>query len=158
MDAAAQLFFCQRGEPALDQVEPTGRSGREVQMEAGALGQPVANQLGFMGAVVVQNQMHLQLCRHVVLDSVEEEAKLPGAMPAVRLADDLAGLGIQRGEQAGGAVALVVMRAAFDLAVAWATTAPCDRGLESATFHPHITPARDPADRDTSPRCRAPYR
>jgi len=88
MHTAPDLLFGESGEPALDQVEPTGRSGREVQMEARALGQPVANQLGFMGAVVVQNQMHLQLCRHVVLDSVEEEPELPGAMTAVRLADE----------------------------------------------------------------------
>ena len=37
-------------------------------------------------------------------------------MTALRLADDVAGPGIERGEQAGGAVALVVVGAALRLA------------------------------------------
>src|SRR5579859_7069269 len=111
MDAAPELLFGERSEPALDQVEPTGRSGSEVQMEAGPLSQPVANQFGLVGSVVIQNQMHLQLWRQVVLDGVEEGAELGGAVAAVRLADDLASFCIQGGEQAGGAVALVVMGA-----------------------------------------------
>jgi hypothetical protein len=50
VNAAAKLFVGEGGEPALDQVEPTCRGGREVQMESGPLGQPVANQLGLVGA------------------------------------------------------------------------------------------------------------
>ena len=116
MDAAAELLFGQGGEPALDQVEPTGCSGREMEMEAGPLGQPVSNQLCLVGAVVVQDQMDVQFCGHVLLDGVEEGTKLGGTVTAVGLADNLAGFCIERGEEAGGAVALVVMGAAFDLA------------------------------------------
>ena len=51
MHAAAELFFREQSEPALDQIEPAGRGGREMQMEARSFHQPVANQLGFMRAV-----------------------------------------------------------------------------------------------------------
>jgi len=44
------------------------------------------------------------------------------------LADDLAGLCIQRGEEAGGAVALVVVGTAFDLA--WAHGQQRRRAIE----------------------------
>jgi len=47
--------------------------------------------------------------------SLEEVAKLFGAMALLVLADDLAGLGIQRSKQAGGAVPRIVVGAAFDL-------------------------------------------
>lgn len=105
MYAAPELLFGSRWRAnALDQVEPTGRSRREMQMEARTLGQPVANQLRLVSAVVVQDQMHVQFCGHVLLDGVEEGAELGGTVAAARLADDLAGLCIERGEQAGGAM------------------------------------------------------
>ena len=59
MDAAAQLFFGQCGEPSFHQIDPGGRSGREVQVEARPLGQPVTNQLRLMGSVVIQDQVHV---------------------------------------------------------------------------------------------------
>src|ERR1700676_1662459 len=85
MDATPKLFFSECCEPAFDQVEPTGGGRREVQMEAGPLGQPCADQFGLVGSVVVQNQMHVQLRRHVLLDGIEEGAKLGGAVAAVGL-------------------------------------------------------------------------
>jgi hypothetical protein len=36
--------------------------------------------------------MHIQFFRHIVFNGVEEIAKLLGAMPALHLSDDLAGL------------------------------------------------------------------
>lgn len=42
-------------------------------------------------------------------------AELDGAMALLVQADDLAGLGIQRGEQTGGAVPRIVVGAALDL-------------------------------------------
>lgn len=57
MYAAAELFFGQFGKPSFNQVEPTCRSGREVQMKARPFRQPVADQLGFVSSVVIQNQV-----------------------------------------------------------------------------------------------------
>ena len=65
-------------------------------MEAGSFGQPVLNQLGFVGSVVVHNEVNVQRLGHVVLDGVEEVAELFRTMALLVLADDLAGFGIQR--------------------------------------------------------------
>ncbi len=53
MDTAAELFFGECGKPSLNEVEPTGRSGREVQVKARPSGQPVADLGGLMSSVVV---------------------------------------------------------------------------------------------------------
>jgi len=52
---------------------------------------------------------------HILLDGVEEAAELFGAMTLLVLADNLAGLGVQRGKQAGRSVPRIVVCAAFDL-------------------------------------------
>src|ERR1035437_6231628 len=102
VDAAAELAFGEQGEPSFHQVEPRGRSRGEVKVEAGAFGQPVANQLRFVGAVVVQDQVNVQFFRHILLDGVEEVAELPGTVALLVLADDLAGPGIEGGGKEGG--------------------------------------------------------
>ena len=48
MDAAAQGALGEQGEQALDLVDPGGRGRREVDVEARALGEPVADQLGLV--------------------------------------------------------------------------------------------------------------
>src|ERR1019366_2618276 len=51
------LALCKQCEPAFDLVEPRSMGGGKVQMIARPLQQPLANQRGFMGAVVVQYQV-----------------------------------------------------------------------------------------------------
>ena len=51
VNAASKLAFGEQGEPAFHKVQPTGRGGREVGMEAGTFGQPVLNQPGVKGEV-----------------------------------------------------------------------------------------------------------
>ena len=53
MHSSAELLFGQQGKPAFNKVEPACRCGREMQVEAWSFHQPVANQLRFVGAVVV---------------------------------------------------------------------------------------------------------
>ena len=84
-------------------------------MEARTLGQPAANQLGFVGTVVVQDEMYVEFRGHVAVDGVEEAAELAGAMTTMELAQHLAAGHVESGEQAGGAVAFVIVAAAFDL-------------------------------------------
>ena len=62
-----------------------------------------------MGGVVVQAEVDLQVLGHLPVDDLEEFQ--PFLMPVLRraLADDHAGQHVQRGEQGGGAVALVVV-------------------------------------------------
>jgi hypothetical protein len=53
VSAAAQLFFGQDSEPALDQVEPGSAGRREVQVEARMAQQPALDRRGFVGGVVI---------------------------------------------------------------------------------------------------------
>ena len=64
VSAAAKLFFGQRREPALDQVEP-GSAGRgEVQVEAWMTQQPALDRRSLVGALVIDDQMQLECGRH----------------------------------------------------------------------------------------------
>ena len=86
-----------------------------MEVEAWPFHQPIANQLGFVRTVVVQDQVYVQLWRHVSFNRIEEVAKLHGAMATLRLADQCTGFGVQGSEQTGGAVTGIIVRAAFDL-------------------------------------------
>jgi hypothetical protein len=69
----------------------------------------------FVGAGVVHDEVDVECRRYPVGDGVEEHSKLPRAVALVELADDLAGLGVERGEERGRPVARVVMAAPFGL-------------------------------------------
>src|SRR4051794_35648458 len=116
MCATSNLFLRKCSKPAFHHIDPGSAGGSEVHVEAWALGQPSADGSGFVNAVVVQNQMDLQRGRDTVIDGVEELAKLAAAMPAVTLADHGSRLYVERSKQWGGAVAFVIMAAAFRLA------------------------------------------
>lgn len=94
------LLFSQGGEEAFDLVEPTCRGRREVNVVAGMTDQPALHGGRFVGCIVVYHQTHLQLRRHVGFEGVDEFAKFDGPVPALELADDLAGADIEGGEQA----------------------------------------------------------
>ena len=51
------------------------------------------------GAGIVDDEVNVQVGRHVALDRVEEAAELPGGGGAGTLADDLSDLHVERGEQ-----------------------------------------------------------
>ena len=59
--------------------------------------------------------MDIQVTWNVFFDGVEEVTKLDRAMAALRLSDQFTRLGVERGEQTGGAVTRVIVGAAFDL-------------------------------------------
>src|SRR5258705_2239779 len=59
MHAAANLLLRQRGEPAFHEVDPRGAGGREVQVKPRMPRQPPTNARGFVGAVVVQDEMDI---------------------------------------------------------------------------------------------------
>lgn len=68
-----------------------------------------------MGAVIVQDQVQLQIRWRVGLQGLRELAKFLGAMPAMTLADYRAHLHIQGDQQGCGSIANIVMGAAFQL-------------------------------------------
>src|SRR5438128_11063475 len=115
VDAAPDLFFGQLSEPALDQIEPGSRGGSEVQVEARTFGKPAADPVGFMRTVVVQDEVHVEFCGHVAFDGIEKSAKLAGTMTTMKLAQHVTAGHVESREQAGGAVAFVVVAAALDL-------------------------------------------
>ncbi len=115
MHPAPQLFLRQQGEPTLHQIEPGSAGWREVHVEARSLEQPPSNHGGLMRAVVVEDEMHVQLCRDCRLNHVEELPKFSGSLPLVQLPNHLARLHVQRRKQRGGAVTPIVMGAPLDL-------------------------------------------
>src|SRR5450759_1383436 len=117
-DATPQLLRGQESKPTLDEIEPRGTGRREVQLKAWALDQPALNSGSFMSTVVVEDQMDIELWRHLRIDLVEELAKLKRTVSATKLTDDLASLSVQSGEQRSRTVALVIMSPAFCLS--WA--------------------------------------
>ena len=107
VDAAARLAGGQLGEPALDEVQPGGAGGGEVQREARMGEQPAPHRRGLEGGVVVEDEVDLKVGRDLTLQRRQEALELDRAMAGVRRADHLAGGGVERREQAAGAVALI---------------------------------------------------
>ena len=60
-DAAAQSLVGELAEPALDEVQPGAARGREVQMEARMLLKPGSDVRMFVGLVVVEDQVQLEI-------------------------------------------------------------------------------------------------
>jgi hypothetical protein len=115
MRPPAELFFGQRGKPALDQVDPRGAGRREVHVVARMAHQPAPNRGCFVRAVVIQNQVHVQILRHDGVHRFQKLAKLDRTVTPVTFADHFSAGDIQSGKQRRGAVALIIVRAAFDL-------------------------------------------
>src|SRR5260221_2044610 len=67
--------------------------------------QPIADQRRLVSGVVVHDEMHVEIRRHVGLDLVEELAELGGAVAWIAFADHPPGGDIEGGEERGGAVA-----------------------------------------------------
>ena len=114
--AAAQLLVRQLGEPSLHETQPRPVRGCEMDVKPWTLGEPVPNERCFMRAVVVHDDVHVEVTRDFRLDQIEELAELDRAMTLMKLRDDLTGLRVERGEQRGRAVPIVVMCAALHLA------------------------------------------
>jgi hypothetical protein len=65
-----------------------------------------------MGGVVIENPVHVEFGGHLAVDHLQELLELDRAVAGVRPADHLALGELKRGEQARGAVTLVVTAAA----------------------------------------------
>ena len=62
-----------------------------------------------MGGVVVEDQVKVEIGRRLLVDLLEEGAGIPAGDGAGTVADDRAGEHVERREQRGGAVTLVVV-------------------------------------------------
>src|SRR6185437_10590589 len=86
-----------------------------MDMESGPLEQPVPDESSLVRAVVIQNQVHVQLGGNLSLDGVQKPAELDRTMALVKLADYMTGFQIEGGEQGSRPVPLIVMSAALHL-------------------------------------------
>ena len=116
--AAADRTLGDEGEEAFDLVEPGGVGGREVNVPARTAGEPGSDLGMLVGGVVVDDEMDVELSRHVGLDVTQEGEELLMAMAGFALGDDRAVEHVEGGEQGGRAVALIVVGHAFDVAEA----------------------------------------
>ncbi|MDH6222990.1 hypothetical protein M2283_010342 [Streptomyces pseudovenezuelae] len=82
-----------------------------MQFEPRVFRQPGFDRRGFVGAVVVDDQVDLQVGGHLLVDPDQELLELRGPVPAVQGRDDFAGGDVERGEQGGQTVADVVLGA-----------------------------------------------
>jgi len=87
-----------------------------MDVEARPPRQPPPNQGGFVGTVVVQDEMHVQFGGHRGVNGVEELPKLDAAVTPMQLTNHEPGLGIQGGAERRRAVSGVVVSPSLDLA------------------------------------------
>src|SRR5262249_61019758 len=99
-----------------DLIEP-GRAGRcEMDMPARQFGEPVADERGFVGGVIVLDDMDVETARDSSFDLVEKFSELDGVVARIAFADNLAGGDVESREERGCAVPDVVMAAPHRLA------------------------------------------
>src|SRR5258706_8385501 len=120
---------------------------------------PRPNFLGLVSGIVVQHQMDGKISRNGTIDLIQEFAELDGAMAWPALTDDRSRGDVQRSEETGGAMALVIVSATLNLARAASEgSAGYGSAPESDSSHPRTAPAHDEEGSCTSRRCLAPCR
>ncbi len=109
-DAASDALPRDLPEPSFDQIQPRGTRWGNVQVESWMLLQPRLHLGVVVCPVVVQDQVEGHPMRRVSVNGAQELQKLLVAVPRVTGADHGAVQHIERREQTGGPVALVVVR------------------------------------------------
>ena len=128
-----------------------------MDVEAGPLGQPGTNFGVLVGAVVVDDQVDVEILRDGLLDLAEEAEELlvPLARPA--LGQHLPRGHVQGSEQGGGAMADEVVRDPPPRSPGpWAAAAASGPGLGSASSRQRRAPSPCRADSGMGRRCRGP--
>ena len=113
--AAADGLLGDDVEPDFDLVEPGGVGGGEVEVVAWPGGEPALDLDVPVGAVVVDDEVDIEVRGDAGVDVAEEAQELLVAVARLALGDDLAGGHVQGGEDGGRAVADVAVRDAFDV-------------------------------------------
>ena len=109
-DAALEPALCERGEEALDRVEPGSGRRREVERPSRIAFEPSADIGMLVGGVVVDDGVDRLPRRNLSFDDIEEADELLMAMALHVAADHRAVEDVHRGEQRRRSVPLVVVR------------------------------------------------
>jgi hypothetical protein len=102
-------------EPTLHLIEPRGVSGSEVNVEAQTASEPSLDASVPVSAVVIDDQMHLQLRRDIRFNVAQEAEKLLMAVARFALGEDLPVGDIQSGKERRGPMADVIVRDPLDV-------------------------------------------
>jgi len=76
-------------------------------VSTGGVFEPSCDVVVCVGAVVIGNEVDVEIVGDVAVDEFEERQPLLVAVPRFVVGEDLAGGGIERGEQGGGALVVV---------------------------------------------------
>ena len=106
---ALQPSLCQLGKEAFDGIEPGTGRWRKVKGEAGMAVEPLADLGMFVCGVIVEDDVHRLVAGNAGVDGVQEADELLVPMLLHVAADNGAIENIERGEQSGRAIALVIM-------------------------------------------------
>ncbi len=108
-DAPFQAPLGKLGEESLDGVEPRARGRGEVEDKPRVSGEPFSDLRVFVGGVVVEDDVNHLAGWHLGFDGIEEANELLMAVALHAAAGDPSLQHVERGEQRGGAVTLVIM-------------------------------------------------
>jgi hypothetical protein len=111
--AALDALIGELGKPALHLVDPRCRSRCEVHVKARAAREPTRDRGRLVRAVVVEHQVHVERCRHVLVDGAQKLQELLGPVAAVQLADHPSAGDVEGGNERRGSVTGMVVRAPF---------------------------------------------
>ena len=113
--AAADGSLSDDMEPGLHLVEPGSICWSEVHVISWSRSKPAFYFRMLVGAVVVNDQMDVQVGRSIRINVSKELEKLLMAMSCFVLSEDLAGGDIKSGEESGCAMTDVIMTDAFNV-------------------------------------------
>ena len=86
-------------EPALDLVQPRGIGGRVVDVVTPPIPEPGSHFRMLVGGVVIDDEMHVEVRRHIRIDMLEEGEELLVTMLSPALGQHLTIGNVESGEQ-----------------------------------------------------------
>src|SRR5271166_978491 len=108
--AAPDRFAGQIAKPTFDHIEPTGTGRNKMHVKAPTPCQPASNLRSFVSAVVVQDQMQVEILRILGIDLTQEAQKLLVPMVRETTTRDRSGRHVEGGKECGGAMAHIIVR------------------------------------------------
>ena len=113
MDVASELFSGKLCKPAFDLIDPRRRCWREMHVVVGSPCQPFFDHGGFMGGVIVHDDVNVEALWNTSIDLLEKIEKLSGSMALVAFTDHESRRDIERRKERSCAVTNIRMGAAF---------------------------------------------